>query len=42
LELNLMAYSKRLVNAWNYFKSTQYAKEIENATKAKRDQMGWE
>lgn len=31
-----------LVNAWNYFKSTQYAKEIENATKAKRDQMGWE
>lgn len=31
-----------LVKAWNYFKSTQYAKEIENATKAKRDQMGWE
>lgn len=30
-----------LLNAWNYFKNTQYAKEIQNAAKAKRDQEGW-
>ena len=30
-----------LVTAWNYFKNTQYAKEIQNAVTAKRDQEGW-
>lgn len=30
-----------LVKAWNYFKSTQYAKEIQNAAKAKKDKEGW-
>lgn len=30
-----------LINVWNYFKNTTHAQTIENAIKAKRDQMGW-
>lgn len=31
-----------LLNAWNYFKPTQYAEQIKTSIAAKRDQMGWQ
>ena len=30
-----------LANPYNYFKGTQFAQQINNACKAKIDQMGW-